>query len=227
MVTADELQDIDTTGLKIRLHDIFTGVEQMEYAATQTGYVTIDLCDAVIDTGVQQGSTARMNYYNALFNPLYGRLLVKLRMSSASDVFAFWGFKETLAAPSWNMTESHAGFMLYNGVLYFSTGDSGTPSAHNQVTVIQDCDVTRWLVYEIEGSSGRFYSLPYTVPYFDKDVLPGLKQGLLRKWSPEYKNGIVTPKDVMHYFMFYVENATGAPQQMELQFIDYAETYPD
>jgi hypothetical protein len=227
MVTTDELQDMATQQLKIWQHDIFSGVEQMDYAATQTGAVTIDLCDAVLDTGIQSLSTARMNYYNALFNPMYGRLLVKLRLSSSSDVFAFWGFKQTLAAPTWGMTESHAGFMFYNGALYFSTGDSGTPSAHGQVTPITDCDVTRWLVYEIESNAGRFYSLPYTVPYFDKNVLPGLKQGLIRKWSPAYLNGSAVPQDSAHYFMFYVANTTGAAQVMELQFIDYAEVYPD
>ena len=227
MVTADKLQDIDTTGLKIKLHDIFTGVEQMEYAATQTGYVTIDLADAVLDTGVQQGSTARMNYYNALFNPLYGRLLVKLRMSSASDVFAFWGFKETLAAPTWKMTESHCGFMIYNGKLWFTTGDSGTPSARNQVTEISSADVTRWLIYELSVNRCRFYTLPFTVPYFEQEVEDKLAAGLVRKWSPLQANGSVTPKDEMHYFVFYVENTTGANQEMELQFIDYVEEYPD
>jgi len=227
MVTQSELEALLTTNLKIWQHDTFLSSEQLQQATNQTGYVTVGLQDALLDTGVQALSYARLNYFNALFNPLYGKLLLKLHISSKDNVFAFFGFKKTLDAPAFDMTESHAGFILYNGALYFSTGDGAIPSAHQQRTVIQDCDVTRWLVFKVEENKGMYYSLPYTVPFFDKDVLPGLKQGIIRKWSPVYQNGAVRPEDVAHYLVFFIRNSVGASKQMRLQFINYSEVYPD
>ena len=87
--------------------------------------------------------------------------------------------------------------------------------------------MTRWLVYELSVNRARYYSLPFTVPYFAEDVVPKLEEGLLRKWSKLYTNGSVTPKNAAHYIVFYVENTTGAARDMRLQFIDYAEEYPD
>ena len=87
--------------------------------------------------------------------------------------------------------------------------------------------MARWLIFEIDGFRMRYYSLPYEVPYFDENVLPGLKQGIIRKWSNIYTNGSYLPNDVMHYIYFYVKNHTGANKFIEIQKINYAEVYPD
>lgn len=227
MVDQDGLQELMATGLKTYFHDPFLSTEQITQAVTQTGAITTNICQLKLDTGVQEGSTARANYAYQFFNPLYSKLYVKARLNSMADAFMFAGFTTSLAAPTWQMTTSHAGFMLKDDVLYFSTGN-GDPSAPNfQVTPIGNVDMTRWLTYKIDGYNFSWYSLPYTVPYFDKNVLPGLKQGMFRKWSKVYSNGSVLPDDTMHYLVFYITNGTNASKYLEVQKVNYAEVYPD
>lgn len=227
MVTADELQDALTTGLKTWFHDCFLSGEMLDTALTQTAAAYQDVAQLKIETGVQESSEARANYSRPFFNPRYATLRIKLRMNEAADAFAFWGFKSTLAAPSWHMTESHAGFMLYQGTLYFVTGNGSALSPTFQVTPVVDVDLTRWLVFEIKYNTGRWYCTPYVVPYFDVNTLPGLQQGLIRKWSETYKNGASLPADGMHYIVLYVSNSVGANKYIDVQSIDYQEVYPD
>jgi hypothetical protein len=231
MVTEADMQDLMTTGLKTYFHDPLLVQDQFDTAVTQTATVTGSNCRVLMQTDVQQDSEARVNYNRSFFNPRYSVLRMKLRFNSASDVFAFWGFKSTLSAPTWHMDESHAGFMIYNGTLYAVTGGSlkGNPPdiVDYQTTPITDIDLTRWLIYEIEFNKFRWYSLPYTVPYFDKNVIPKLEEGLIRKWSQVYENGNVLPQDEMHYLVFYLTNSVGANKTMELQHVTYSEVYAD
>lgn len=227
MVTRAELQDLMTTGLKTWFHDCFLSSEMLDTSVTQTAAVYLGNSRLMLETGVQQDSEARANYLRAFYNPRYASLRLKLRMDDYEDVFAFWGFKSTLSAPSWGMTESHAGFMLYHGTLYFSTGNGAVLSPTCQVTPITDIDPSNWLTYELAYNSARWYSLPYTVPFFDVNVLPGLKQGLTRKWSQKYVNGVSLPSDEMHYIVLYATNTTGSSRYIECQSIDYQEVYPD
>lgn len=227
MVTEEELQDLMTTGLKTYFHDPFLSSEHITSAVTQTGYVYKNLAQLKVETGVQEASEARANYDREFFNPLYSILRFKMRLNSMADTFMFAGFKSTLAAPTWHMTETHAGIMLYDGTCYFVTGNGDPGSPFYQVTPIADIDMTRWLIYEIEGHTFRWYSLPYTVPYFDKNVLPGIKQGIIRKWSGLYTNGSVLPDDTMHYLVFYIKNNVGQNKYLELQHATFSEVYPD
>jgi hypothetical protein len=231
MVTQDELQALSMTGLKTYFDDSFLSTEQITQAVTQTGSINTSVCQLKLETGVQQDSTARLNYENMFFNPRYSKLYFAMRLNSMDSVSMFAGFKYALAAPTWGMTATCAGLYIDGtndpGVLYFYTAN-GDPSFPNfQATPITDIDMTRWLIFKIEGNRFSWYSLPYTVPYFDKDVLPGLKQGLIRKWSTVTINGSYLPDDSMHYIMFYIRNHTGADKTLEVQKISYAEVYPD
>lgn len=243
MVTQDEEQGLMMAGLKTYFHDCFLSTEQLGMAAAQTGEITTGLGQLIISTGVQQASTARVNYQRKIFNPLYSKLYFKMRLNSMDDVFMFAGLTTTLDEPEWTKAlptpdwakHSHTGLMVKDGTLYFVTGSAYVPpvvpppawATPVQVTPIADIDMRRWLVFRIEGDRFSWYSLPYTVPYFDKDVLPGLKQGMIRKWSAVYTNGSARPDDTAHYMVFFVKNTTGHTKYMEIQKINYAEVYPD
>ena len=231
MFSEEDLQDLVTTGLKTYFHDAFLTHENIDTSVTQTAAVQESVTKLLISTGVLEASEARANYDTASFNPRYGKLRVKVRLNSASDSFVFFGFKKTLSAPTWNMDESHSGLMLHNGIMYAVTGGSlknNPPDIVDyQATPIADIDPTRWIVYEIEFNKIRWYSLPFMVPYFHKNVPDKLKQGIIRKWSAPYVNGVVLPEDAMHYIVFYVKNSTGNTKSLEVQHVTYSEVYPD
>ncbi len=231
MVTQDDLQDLMATGLKTYFHDNFLSTEQITQAVTQTGVITTGLAQLLLNTGVQQASEVRANYAREWLNPLYSKLYIKLRLNEMDGVTMFFGFKSTLAAPTWGMTETCAGLYIDYvndaGTPYFYTGNGDPDHPDYQYTPIKDMDMTRWLLYKIEGYKFSWYSLPYTVPYFDKNVLPSLKQGMLRKWSNVYTNGSTIPDDTLHYLVFYINNGVGATRTLEVQKINYAEVYPD
>lgn len=235
MVNQDDIQKLMTTDLKIYMDDCFLSTDQLTTAVTQTAAASLGLQNVIIQTGVQEGSAARMNYNRQMFNPLYSKLYFRVRLNSMDDIFMFAGLTTTLDTPEWTKTlpmpswaqQSHTGIMLHEGTLYFISGDGDDTNPKIQVTPIKDIDMTRWLIYKIEGYKFSWYSLPYTVPYFDKDVLPKLKQGIIRKWSTVTRNGSAIPDDVVHYLTFYVENTAGYEKIVTVQRVNYAEVYPD
>jgi len=231
MVTELELQDLMTTGLKTYFHDSFLSTEMVDTSLTQTAAVYKHVGQVLIASGVQEGSEARANYDVPIFNPRYGTLRIKLRLNSMKGCTVFVGFKGTLLAPTWGMTETCSGLFIdyANDAarLYFYTGSGSAGAPASQVTPIVDIDMTRWLVFEISHNNMRYYSVPYTVPYFDKNVLPGIKQGMTRKWSKNYQNGSVLPADEMQYIVAYIKNHTGNNQTLDMQHITYSEVYPD
>lgn len=231
MLAQDDLQSLITEGLKTYFHDCFLSTEQLTQATSQTGVITTGLQQLLLNTGVQEGSEVRANYTRSWLNPLYSKLYIKARLNDPDGLTMFFGFRSNLTAPTWGMTESCAGlFIDYKndaGMPYFYTGNGDADAPAYQVTPIPDMDLTRWLLFKIEGYKFSWYSLPYTVPYFDKNVLPGLKQGIIRKWSQVYTNGSTIPDDTLHYLVFYIKNGVGSSRTLEVQKINYAEVYPD
>jgi len=231
MVTEAELQDLMTTGLKTYFHDSFLTHENIDTAVTQTAAAYKYVTQLLLSTGVLQDSEARANYDRSFFNPRYGKLSIKARLNSMDDLTMFMGFKGTLAVPAWGMTEACAGLLIDNkndpGVLYFYTGNGSALHPAYQATPIMDIDMTRWLIYEIEFNRFRRYSLPFIVPYFDKNVEDKLKEGLSRKWSERTTNGSTLPADEMQYIMFYITNNVGTTKTMDVQHVTYSEVYPD
>jgi len=231
MVSQDELQELMGGELKTYFHDQFLGTEQLARAVTQTGEITEELAQLRLSTGIQEGSTARANYNRQMMNPLYSKLYVKLRMNDMRDLDMFVGFKYDIGTPSWGMTTSCAGlFMDYkndNSKLYWYTGNGDLDHPKYQAVPISGIDTRSWHVFKMEGNRVSYWSVPYTVPYFDKNVLPGLKQGMTRKWSQVYACGSVMPADVNHYLMFWLRNRVGATKYMDVEKVNYAEVYPD
>ena len=227
MAFSDDLTDLLTTGLRLRLHDSFLSSGAWSSTVSQTGAATFALAHLKASTGIQQGSVARPYYTRNVFNPLYGKLRIKLRLNEAASTFFFMGFKHTAAAPSWHMTESHVGIMLYQGTLYLTTGNGDPSYPAFQVTAIPSFSMSDWHVYEIAATSFRYWTVPCTVPYFDANVLPSLKEGMIRKWSPWYRNLNTLPDDTVHYLVLHVENLVGSTRYCEAEFIDYQEVYPD
>lgn len=231
MVTSTDLADLLTTGLKIWFHDGFLSSEMITTALTQSAAAYQHVGQLRLDTGVQEGSEIRANYERSFFNPRYGSLRFKVRLNSAADVDMFIGFRSNLTAPTWGMTESCAGLFINNkndaDTLYFYTGNGDADHPNYQATPIMDIDLTRWLIFQVDFYKVRWYSLPYTVPYFDANVLPGLKQGIIRKWSKWMGNASVLPADEMHYISAYIKNLVGSNRNIDLQFFNYSEVYPD
>lgn len=222
-----DFQKLLSTSFKTWFHDNFFSTEHNTTATTQTGNVGQDLASLLVETGVQSASTARFNYDRSAFNPRYGTLHFKLNMNSMKDVFLFAGFKESLAAPAFAMTESHSGIILYNNVMYYSVGNGDALNPRQATVPITDADMTRWLVYRVNNNRFQYYSLPYTVPYFEENIPDKLREGFIRKWSPLYSTGSLMPKNSTHYLVFYISNSTGLDKTAELQFIDYGEFYAD
>jgi len=224
---ADALMDFLQVQSKIFFHDNYHSGDHITEAVTGSGEAAVTPRSMLLKTQLISGSTSRTNYYSSLYNPRYSRALIRLRLGSMSDVFAFWGFKDTLDAPAWNMTESHAGFMLYQGNLYAVTGDGGSPSANKKQVIVSGIDCTRDLVYEISDYNFRWYSVPYLTSYFDEQVEPSLEKIRFRKWSPTYSCATIQPQNKVHYLLFYIENLVNSNRYMEVKSLTYHEEFSD
>lgn len=205
------------------MHDDFLSSDQWTQATTQTGYITIKPFELMMSSGVQSGSTARIYSNSNWFNPHYSILQFKLYLSSIDDVFMFFGFKENLDAPTWDMDESHAGIMIKDGVLYSATGTGDDLSPNKQRIAISDVDPTKNILYRIEKNQFYTRPLPEAYPYFD-----GFRIGKpTRKWRLSSTHGTYPPKNVVHYLVGYIENEVGANKYFMLKKIVYGEWYAD
>ena len=190
---------------------------------TQTASSTIKLCDTNIQTGIQSGSAARVNYTYPLFNPRYSELFLQLRLSSIDDVIAYFGFVETIETPTIDMTQSHAGIFIKDGVVSWSTGNGSTSAPTYQNTKITQLDVTRDIIYKFANQRMNWFPLPQIQPSFEYSVV----KSELSKWSNEYSNGSALPADTTHYFMAYIENTTNLNKQIILKRFFLNERWPD
>jgi hypothetical protein len=227
MITRDELMDLLAVDSKRFLFDNFQSHDEILDGSSGSGSVTYNINAVTVASNLIANSEAWAYYSTQLFNPLYSRLLMRLRLNGMADLLAFWGFRQLATAPSWHMTESHAGFMLYQGSLYAVTGDAGTPSANYKTNLIADIDCTRDLVYEIKGDKFRWYSVPFLESSFEGLVAPAFEKLGFRKWSPVYSNASIQPHNQVHYIYFYLKNLTNEQKYMELKNICYQEDYSD
>ena len=223
MTVEDDLLGRIGVNLQHFIVDNFMSHDHLTTAVTQTGSTSIRMCDTNLQTGIQSGSTARLNYTYPLFNPLYSKLYLQTRLYALSDVFAYFGFVEEIDTPTIDMTQSHAGIFIKDDVVYWSTGDGAALSPNYKNTPITQLDVTRDIIYMLESYKMKWYPTPLVQPYFSK-MLP---ETGLRKWSNEYSNGSCIPKDTTHYFMWYIENETGLNKEMFIKKFVFAEDYVD
>ena len=227
MVTPDELMDLLAVQSKIFFFDNFRTHDEITEGTSGSGEVTYNIRALTLKTNLITKSYAEAYYSTQLFNPLHSRLLMRLRLNSMADLDAYWGFRQLTTVPTWNMTESHAGFRIYDGKLYTITGDAGDPSANYKAVTVTDIDCTRDLLYEICGDKFRWYSIPRLEAQFDDLVAPAFEKVGFRKWSPEYSNATIQPQDQVHYIYFYIGNNTNEQKYMEVKNICYQEEYSD
>ena len=223
MVLREDVLNLLAVDFRRFLYDNFQTTETIDDSVIQTGAVNKWLSEIELTTGIQEASTAKIHYNYAAFNPWYSQLFFKARLSSIENVFAFIGFKETTDNPTHDMTESHAGLMIYNGHVYFSTGNGDDTNPNQQLTEITGMDATNVLLYRIIFDKFAYRPTPLIYPYFDGIRVVKTE----RLWSNDYQNGTYTPINKDHYFMAYISNDTGVEKNMKINFVLYGEEYPD
>jgi len=201
------------------IYDNYYCVENLNSVTTGTGFFSNKIFEMVIGAGYLNNSTS-MCYYNLpYFNPVYSEAVWKCYINNSENVFAFWGYKETTAAPTYDMIESHAGFMLYNGKLYASVADGST----QQRVEIVGIDLTRVQNYKVEYT--RFHIQP--LPVIEEELgLPTI-YSIERKWKLMTTLSNFPPENKVHYVVQYVKNLAGAKKIMTFNRFIYKEVYAD
>ena len=223
MIEREDINTLLSTTLRRFLYDNFYSTETMNIGISGTGYAEKLLTQLTLATGMLSGSYCRMNYNFPCFNPYYSTFQACLSFDYNKDVFAFFGFKKFATEPAWNMTESHAGFMLNNpsnnGMIYTSTAND-----YNQERIpITELDPKRKIIYRIELNKFSYFNMPVVIPYFDGIEIEKLE----KKWSVPVQNANYLPLLQDHYLVFYIENKTNQNRYMLLNKIIYTEKYAD
>jgi len=205
------------------LIDQFYSTERLVETITQTAEISKELFQLLLSTGIQEGSTAKVYYDLNRFNPHYSKAYFRLNLTSIKDVLGFIGFKLTTGDPTYNMTESHSGLLIYNDRIYFSTGNEIGTSVGYQNTEISGIDLTRDFIIQIEKNKLSTMPLPQIVPYFDtfRIISPD------RIWTLKVTNSTYPPEDVAHYFMYFLKNETNEDRRLTLRHFCYTEEYAD
>jgi len=223
MVSKDELIELVGSKLTRFFHDNFFSTEQITEALTGSAYNEKKAGELTQHTGLTSQSESMMWYNSEMFNPLFSTLLLKTRINDFNSVFAFFGFKETTDVPTFDMTESHAGFMIYNGDLYYSTGYTDALSSTQQRILFEGFDPRNYLLYKIEGNVFSIRQLSVIVPYFD-----GLQTIVkARDWKVVGQNATVTPRNGVHYITAYIKSSANADKFLRTEHVTYAEDYSD
>ena len=227
MLTRDDLFGLLGDDLTHFMFDNFASTEMQMQELTGTGYLNPLYFSMNLYTGVQAKSSARFWYNSPFANPYFSMLLLKARFVDPANTFAFFGFKESALAPTFNMTESHVGFMLqqtaFGPRLFLSTGDGATPTPHQQITQIEGWDPTNWHSFKIELTKFGIKPLPIIIPYFND--IEYIEKG--RLWANVGQLSNIMPQNKVHYLTAYIENSAGADKHLEISHIIYGERYAD
>lgn len=215
------------TRFNLYLLDYFKGTEHIYTANTQTGYTTAETFSLKCETGVQQDSVNKWYYDSKYFNPRYGKAYIRLRLNSMADCFMFVGFKSTLDDPTWNMTESHVGLMLREGVLYLSSANELGAAPDQTREAVSGVDLTSDYIFEIANDTLSTFQLPLIVPYFDTMVWDKLGNTSTYVWQQKAQTAETPPDDQTHYFVFYLTNTVGSNKYATIRQITYGERYVD
>ena len=223
MVSQDDILTLFGTDFRRFLYDNFSSTETINEAITQTGLITKYLGEIELSTGVQQSSTAKIYYNIPFFNPWYSTLMFKLQLTSLTNIFAWVGLKETAGDPTLTMTESHTALIIYNGNVYFSTGNDEGASVNYQNTIIKGVDPRNNIIYRLRENKFAFYPLPIQYPYFS-----GFRyEWPIRQWSTDTINDNYPPENMDHYFVAFIKNSTGFTKTLRIKHIVYGERYAD
>lgn len=209
--------------LKIYFFDSFLSTNQWTENSSGTAYITKKVSNILMHAGVTSGSIAKLYYNHINFNPQYSEIVMKMSFHSKQDIFAFWGFKETIADPTPDMVESHSGFMIDNGKFYISTGDGVAQQKVEIVTV----DVTKMFEYRIKYNEFSYNPLPITETYLEMPEVPSFPPTPFREWKVIQTNYDRVPLDQVHYIMFYLKNLSIGAKYLNLNRVIYKEEYAD
>jgi len=205
------------------LYDNYYSTENLEYltvsAKPGTGEITSKIFELELNTGVTANSIAMVNYNNILMNPYYAEAVWKMYMNSMDDVFCFFGFKETLSEPTYNMIESHAGFMIYNGKLYASVANG----YDQQRVELVGIDCTRVENFKIENY--KFFIMP--LPEVEESLGLPRTISIKRVWKEYTSLSNFPPENMNHHIVQYITNYVGATKFIKFNRFIYKEVYAD
>ena len=201
------------------LYDNYYSTDNLVEFNLLTGYLQRKLFELSHETGVTQNSVCMTNYNLPYFNPLYAEAVWKCYVNSVDDCFAFFGFKESLAEPTYNMIESHSGFMLNEGKLYASVADGDT----QQKIEIIGIDMLRVQNYKIEYN--RFYIQP--LPAVEEQLSLPVILSVERVWKLITTLSNFPPINEVHYIVQYIKNSVNANKIIKFNRFIYKEVYAD
>lgn len=210
---------VDIEDLKIYFFDSFLNSDQFESLTSGDAYYNHAPTDLLLNAGTVENSYIRLNYIGNNYNPLYSEIVFKLNLSSKDNIFAFWGFKKTLDAPTENMTESHAGFMIINNKVYLTTADGDNQQKVEIVTI----DITKVYEYMIKFNQFSYKPLPQVEIYLG---MPSISR-VARVWKLLQTNSTYPPENEVHYIMMYLQNKTIIQKTLNINRIIYKEEYAD
>lgn len=219
MTTKWELLDLLSTSFKRFLYDPFLSTENMILTKTGTADESRLLHDLKLSTGILEGSTLKLRYNNNIFNPWYSEAYFHLHLNSMKNVFAFFGFKESVGDPASLMTENHVGVILENEKVYFSTGDGKS----QQKVEISGLNATSDYLYKIVGSKLYTFPFPQIIPYMDtfRIITPD------RIWTLRQHNTTFVPEDQIYYCIYFIKNLVGEDKFIRSRKFIYGEEYAD
>ena len=140
-------------------------------------------------------------------------------MNSMDDCFAFFGFKETLAEPTYAMVESHSGFMVNNGKLYASVADGYT----QQKVEIVGIDMTRVENYKIKYNEFSIMPLPVIEEMLSLPRVISVE----RIWEEITRLSVYPPINQVHYIIQYIKNSINSDKVIKFNRFIYKEVYAD
>jgi len=201
------------------LYDNYYSVSTLETFTTLTGYIRSKIFEMALETGVTANSVAMINYSLNYFNPIYSEATWKCFVNDPDDCFIFFGFKETLTEPTYNMVESHTGFMIHEGRLYASVADGTT----QQKVEIIGIDLERVQNYRINYYRFSIQPLPKTETQLGLPEILSVE----RVWKEIAVLSNFPPKNQVHYMVQYIKNFVGADKIIKFNRFIYKEVYAD
>lgn len=210
---------VDIEDLKIYFYDSFLSEDQFNILDGGSGYVEIKPTYLKMSCGVTKSSYAHINYDGKFFNPLYAEAVFKLQLNTKTDMIAFWGFKDSLDAPTANMTESHAGFLIADNKIYLSTADGD----NQQKVEINTIDVTKMFEYKIRYNEFSYKPLPEIEMQLSLPTIISVD----RVWKLLQTNSNYPPENQSHYLVAYIGNNATTGKYLYINRIIYKEQYAD
>jgi hypothetical protein len=223
MLSIDDFAEFINGTLNRYVLDNFQCTETLDELCVGTGAVTRKLHEILLETGSTQNSSALLNYNNPFFNPHYSQAFFRLTIPDVTNLEAFIGFKETLAAPTFTSTESHAGIYIINGKLYNSCGRTLTSGANYKNVEVMGIDLARDNIFQIQCDRLSSCPLPQLIPYYDSFRIKSFG----REWSLRCSNSTYPPLDNLHYFVFWIKNTGNLQRTLSLKNFSYFEEYAD